>query len=104
MQRAILLLWPSFMIACLATAAFFSVFDPFELKLHGVQLFEDKRAAYTLFMLVTWALGALNTGIVLLLEKPGSEINGFCALPAKAGDEGDDPFSLPNGTTPTRKT
>ncbi|WP_235088439.1 hypothetical protein [Chromobacterium sp. Beijing] len=69
MKKGILLFWPSFIIAILATGVFFSIFDPAELSLHGKTLFNDKLSAYSVFFLVSWAFGALNTSIVLLLEK-----------------------------------
>ncbi|AXE31838.1 hypothetical protein DK842_19220 [Chromobacterium phragmitis] len=87
MKKGILLFWPSFMIAMIATAVFFSIFDPAELKLHGNALFSDKLSAYSLFFLASWAFGALNTSIVLLLEKTAREINGFTPPPAIAPDE-----------------
>jgi hypothetical protein len=89
MRKAMLLFWPSFVIAGLASATFFSIFDPFELRLHGMQLFADKRTAYTFFLLAAWAFGALNTAVVLLLAKAPQEINGYCPLaraPAEAGN------------------
>jgi hypothetical protein len=89
MRKVILLFWPSFVIACLATATFFSIFDPLELRLHGLQLFSDKRAAYSFFLLAAWAFGALNTAVVMVLQKPEQEINGYCPLkhpPASIGD------------------
>lgn len=89
MRKAILLFWPSFVIAGLATIGFFAVFDPHELTRHGVRLFEDKLAAYSVFMIISWAFGALNTVIVIFLNKTSTEINGFCALPANELDDTD---------------
>ena len=59
---------------------FFSIFDPAELSLHGKTLFNDKLSAYSVFFLISWTFGALNTSIVLLLEKT-PELNGFTAPP-----------------------
>lgn len=81
MKKGILLFWPSFIIAILATGVFFSIFDPAELSLHGKILFNDKLSAYSVFFLVSWAFGALNTSIVLLLGKNAREINGFTPPP-----------------------
>lgn len=89
MKKAVLLFWPSFLIAGFATMMFFSIFDPYELSLHGARLFEDKLTAYSVFFLVAWSFGALNTAIVLLLEKPAQEVNHFCLLPPPAASEGD---------------
>lgn len=84
MRKIMLLLWPSFIIAGLASITFFAIFDPHELSLHGTQLFDDKRAAYTFFLLAAWAFGALNTAVVIVLQKNADEINGYCPLPAIA--------------------
>ncbi|BEV71271.1 MULTISPECIES: hypothetical protein [unclassified Paludibacterium] len=89
MRKTILLFWPSFIIACLASVTFFALFDPYELKLHGTQLFSDKRAAYTFFLLAAWAFGALNTAVVFLLEKNAREVNGFVPQPRPEASVGD---------------
>jgi hypothetical protein len=91
MRKGILLFWPSFIIAVLATVVFYSVFDPAELTLHGHPLFADKLTAYSVFMLISWAFGALNTSIVLLLEKSARDINGFAPPPVISGDEDGSP-------------
>ncbi|AUH51139.1 hypothetical protein CXB49_10105 [Chromobacterium sp. ATCC 53434] len=87
MKKGILLFWPSFIIAVIATGVFYSIFDPAELTLHGHALFADKLTAYSVFLLVSWAFGALNTSIVLLLEKSARDINGFTPPPAQAPEE-----------------
>ncbi|WP_293813644.1 hypothetical protein [uncultured Aquitalea sp.] len=92
MRKGILLFWPSFIIAAMATIVFFSIFDPAELTLHGSHLFNDKLSAYSVFMLVSWAFGALNTAIVLLLEKSARDINGFTPPPVEPMDDADDPL------------
>ncbi|TDR73008.1 hypothetical protein [Paludibacterium purpuratum] len=98
MRKLILLFWPSFVIACLASVTFFALFDPYELRLHGTQLFSDKRAAYTFFLLAAWAFGALNTAVVFLLEKPAADVNGFCPMQHAEASVGD-PDS-PSGEAP----
>lgn len=75
MHRAILLFWPSFIIAAAATGLFFSIFDPQELTLHGAHLFNDKLSAYSVFFLIAWGFGVFNTSIVLLLEKSPRQLN-----------------------------
>lgn len=92
MKKGILLFWPSFLIAALASAVFFSIFDPAELKLHGNALFADKLSAYSVFFLISWAFGALNTAIVLVLEKSSREINGFTPPPLQPMDDTEDPL------------
>lgn len=89
MRKLILLFWPSFIIACLASVTFFAIFDPYELKLHGTRMFGDARAAYTFFLLAAWAFGALNTAVVFLLLKDRPEINGFTPPPPPQAEVGD---------------
>lgn len=89
MRKAILLFWPSFIIACLASVTFFAIFDPHELRLHGTQLFSDKRAAYSFFLLAAWAFGALNTAVVILLQKTSREMNGPPSAPPADATVGD---------------
>jgi len=81
MRRLILVLWPSFITALLATTSFFSVFDPYELALHGKQLFHDELSAYSVFFLLAWAFGAFNGLVLLQLNKPARDINGFDTPP-----------------------
>ncbi|MBA4708597.1 hypothetical protein [Aquitalea aquatica] len=92
MKKGILLFWPSFIIAVLATSVFFSIFDPAELTLHGNALFADKLSAYSVFFLISWAFGALNTAIVLVLEKSSRDINGFTPPPVQPMDDTEDPL------------
>lgn len=89
MRKLILLFWPSFIIACLASVTFFAIFDPYELRLHGTQMFGDARTAYTFFLLAAWAFGALNTAVVILLQKKEPEINGFTPQPRPEAEVGD---------------
>ena len=90
-HKPILILWPSFLIALVMTTAFFSVFDPMELTLHGQALFISPLAGYTAFFFASWALCALVSALTLYLQHSSAEINGF-APPAIVDDGNpDDP-------------
>lgn len=54
-KLAILVLWPSFVVAVVAEGMFFSMFDPAELP--RFELF-DTAAVYTIGFFSFWALGA----------------------------------------------
>lgn len=82
MRKQILLLWPAFVIAALATTVFFTIFDPAELTLHGQRLFADHLSAYSAFFLVAWLFGALNAAMVMMLEKSSRQLNGRDIPPA----------------------
>jgi hypothetical protein len=92
MKKGILLFWPSFSDRGTGQRRVFSIFDPAELKLHGNALFADKLSAYSVFFLISWAFGALNTAIVLVLEKSSREINGFTPPPVQPMDDAEDPL------------
>ena len=83
-HRRILILWPSFIAAALATACFFSIFDPQELTRHGTRLFSDRLSAYSVFFLCAWGFGAVNAVMILLLSRNEQDVNGFSHPPVNA--------------------
>ena len=58
-QRLGWVLWPSFLVACAAELAFFSLFDPRDLHLFGAPVEADRMLVYTLGFFALWALGAI---------------------------------------------
>lgn len=100
LHTRILLLWPAFIVAAIATICFFSVFDPEELTLHGTRLFADNLGAYSVFFLCSWAFGTLNGALVLLLSRSERDVNGFETPPVdaqqydSAADQSDDGRSM----------
>ncbi len=63
-------LWPSFVVAGLATGVFFSLFDPMELRIFGKPLEVSATAAYTIGFLGFWAVAASAVWLALLLARP----------------------------------
>ena len=59
LKLALVVLWPSFMVAILAEGFFFSLFDPVDLLLVGGNVDLNPKAAYTLGFLFFWAFCAL---------------------------------------------
>ena len=90
-HKPILILWPSFLIALVMTAAFFSVFDPRELTLHGQALFISPLAGYSVFFLASWSLCALVSALTLYLQHSSAEVNGFVPPEVVSDDNVDDP-------------
>jgi hypothetical protein len=68
MKRAIWILWPSFLVACVAEVLFFSVFDPVEW--HG-----SRDAGYTIGFFVFWILAACSSALTCFLQRGADEIN-----------------------------
>jgi hypothetical protein len=63
-------LWPSFLVAGLATGVFFSLFDPMDLRIFGNALSVSALAAYTIGFLGFWAVAASGAWLALLLARP----------------------------------
>jgi hypothetical protein len=58
-KLALVVLWPSFMVAIMAEGFFFSLFDPADLLLVGGHVDLNPMAAYTLGFLFFWAFCSL---------------------------------------------
>ena len=58
-QKCICVLWPSFLVAIIATGVFFSAFDPHDLFPFGVDVEISRLGAYTIGFFLFWILSAL---------------------------------------------
>ncbi|MFC0348425.1 hypothetical protein [Undibacterium danionis] len=67
--RSILMvvLWPAFLMACVATGVFFSLVDPMELIVLDERVQVHMLGAYTIGFLIFWALGAFSSWLTALL-------------------------------------
>ncbi|MCU0804343.1 MAG: hypothetical protein MUF79_04535 [Burkholderiales bacterium] len=87
-QRMIWILWPSFVVAGIAEAVFFTLFDPSELTLFGQPLDGASRLAiYSVGFFVFWLFAAGSSAFTCFLQRTASEIN-RCPLPASGRPEG----------------
>jgi len=75
-RRLMWILWPAFLVAGVADAVFFSVFDPFELHFFGAPLDVSREAMYTLGFFGFWVLATSSSALTLLLEGTLSESDG----------------------------
>lgn len=80
-QRAINILWPSFIAAGVATAVFFTLFDPMELQILGQHVEVGRTAAYSVGFFGFWLLGVLSSSLTCFFQRSSAEIN-RCPLPA----------------------
>lgn len=64
------ILWPSFVVAGLATGVFFSLFDPMDMRVFGEPIAVSAMAAYTLGFFGFWAVGVSAAWLALLLARP----------------------------------
>ena len=67
MQRAIWVLWPSFIIGGIAEGIFFTLFDPADLHLFGERLAFTRTAVYTVGFFGFWALAAASSAFTCFL-------------------------------------
>lgn len=74
MRTALRVLWPSFLVACVAEVAFFSVFDPADFQIFG-PLGLSRRAGYSIGFFMFWAIAAGSSALTCFLEKSAQDIN-----------------------------
>ena len=74
MNAALRILWPSFLVACVAELAFFSVFDPVDFQLFG-PLGLSRRAGYSIGFFLFWGIAAASSALTCLLQRSADEIN-----------------------------
>lgn len=60
-QQAISVLWPSFIIAIVASGVFFSAFDPRDLIPFNLDIDISPMAAYSIGFLLFWLLALLSS-------------------------------------------
>ncbi len=88
MQRAIWVLWPSFIVGGIAETAFFTLFDPMDLHLFGAPLSLSPTAIYTLGFFCFWMLAAASSAVTCFLQRPAADINNFCPVAPSARPAG----------------
>ncbi|MCK5382735.1 MAG: hypothetical protein KAJ65_03165 [Gammaproteobacteria bacterium] len=59
-QKCIAILWPSFMVAVVATGLFFSAFDPDDLYPFGEQTEVSRLGIYSIGFLLFWLISAIS--------------------------------------------
>jgi hypothetical protein len=59
-QKCIAVLWPSFMVAIIATGLFFSAFDPDDLYPFGEQTEVSRLGIYSIGFLLFWLVSAIS--------------------------------------------
>jgi hypothetical protein len=80
-QRLGWVLWPSFLMACVAELAFFGLFDPADLHLFGVPTEAGRMTVYTIGFFAFWVIGAASSAITVFLAQSPFEVN-RCTLEA----------------------
>ena len=69
MKRLISILWPSFIVAGVAEALFFTLVDPQELYLFGEPVYWSKTAVYSVGFFAFWAVCAASSMFTCFIQK-----------------------------------
>ncbi len=80
-HRLMWVIWPAFLVAGVAEAIFFTVFDPFDLHFFGATLDVSREWIYTMGFFGFWALGIASSALTVFLERSPWEVN-RCPLEA----------------------
>ena len=76
MNKAIWILWPSFIVAGVAEVVFFTVFDPVELHMVAQALGVTSHFAwYTVGFLMFWLFAAASSALTCFLQRGANEVN-----------------------------
>ncbi len=70
-----LIVWPSFLAACLLEALVFSMVDPGEIHWMGHTLQASRQAVYTAAFFCFWLIAMASNGLVVWLQKPAQVVN-----------------------------
>jgi hypothetical protein len=82
-QRLMWVIWPAFLVAGVAEAIFFTVFDPFELHFFGATLDMSRGAIYTMGFFGFWGLGIASSALTVFLERSPWEANRCPVVPGE---------------------
>lgn len=75
MQRAIWILWPSFLVAGAAEMITFTLLDPSEMVFDGVPYTGSRMLLYSLGFVFLWATAAASSAFTCWLQRTAAEIN-----------------------------
>ncbi len=75
MKTLIWVLWPSFVMAGIAEAVFFTLVDPQELYFFGAPVHFSPLATYSIGFLAFWALCAASSAFTCFIQRSAREIN-----------------------------
>jgi hypothetical protein len=74
-RRLIYILWPSFIVAGIAEAVFFTLFDPMDLRLFDRDLGLSRLAVYSLGFFAFWAFAAGSSALTCFFQRSADELN-----------------------------
>lgn len=75
MKRLMWILWPSFVVAGIAEAAFFTLIDPQELYLFGEPVELSRMSTYSIGFFCFWAICAASSMFTCFIQRSADEVN-----------------------------
>jgi hypothetical protein len=87
MKHLIWIFWPSFVVAGIAEAVFFTLIDPKELYLFGELVQFSPIATYSIGFFAFWALCAASSAFTCFIQRSADSLN-RCPLPPPGRPEG----------------
>ena len=75
-RRLMWVVWPAFLVAGVAEAIFFTVFDPFDLHFFGAPIELSREAIYTMGFFGFWGMGIAASALTMFFEHPPREASG----------------------------
>ena len=82
MPKILLILWPSFLVAAIAEAIFFTVIDPQELYLFGQAVHYSKTATYSIGFLGFWCEYLSRFSDILVPNRTPGTVGSVDVMPA----------------------
>ena len=70
MQRVIAILWPSFIIAGLATILFFTAFDPVDMMINAGYGEISRLGGYTIGFFLFWIITSSSCALTCYFQRP----------------------------------
>jgi hypothetical protein len=75
LRNAVLILWPSFLAACMLEGVVFAMVDPSELHWPGLVSQPSRQGVYTVAFFMFWSITMACSSLVLWLAKPELQVN-----------------------------
>jgi hypothetical protein len=76
LRNAVLILWPSFLTACMLEGIVFAMVDPGEVHWSGLVPQPSRQGVYTVAFFAFWLITMACSSLVLWLAKPERKVNG----------------------------
>ena len=74
-KRLIYILWPSFIVAGIATGVFFTLFDPTDLRFFDREIVLSRTAVYSIGFFLFWLFAAGSSALTCFFQRTSVDLN-----------------------------